>query len=541
MTLTYLVEATDGGAALPRLARAIAATARPGDHVVLVDRGSADDTPAQLAALRWPAGVTARICAETPVSETDWTLQLTATSQLFPAALITARHLAKAPLRAVIGPPGSPALLRLTRWPATWAALSAATTGADVMQAPRAFATAPPAALTQDDLTALAALPDRDWAQAQITARTRDTGPGPRAVLDPGPFALAAPAVHRGAPLTLCLQGDHAHRMPLAWPHLKPLWSDHARLTDDPTAADLILWAHPRDLTGASPAAARARAPHVLMSEEPFWDTLFSPDPLADRITLPASHAGLIRLHQRNHHTSPIFAWDHLPYYLLTQKGFVPAYQSLFRRNAALSAADWKASFANRRTDSAFMAERRPEAFHDLRHDAGDITGLCAWRTRLALAAPGQVRRIGASWGSQRQTRFQLADWHADKLAQMDMGPRMLSGVENTHQPAYLSEKLFDAFACGTRPLYVASPRHSVTRLGLPDAAWVNLWDMDSTAAAAHLGALPWDRGFDQAYAAAQQALATRLHDDTALEAERTRLGTAILSDLRRSADLGPA
>ncbi len=47
-------------------------------------------------------------------------------------------------------------------------------------------------------------------------------------------------------------------------------------------------------------ARVGAQRPLVLMSEEPFWDSLRSPDPLAWRITVPAAHLGARGLHQVN-------------------------------------------------------------------------------------------------------------------------------------------------------------------------------------------------------------------------------------------------
>ena len=158
--------------------------------------------------------------------------------------------------------------------------------------------------------------------------------------------------------------------------------------------------------------------------------------------------------------------------------------------------------------------------------------------TRLALTAPSRVERLGASWQGGA-TRFTLTDWHIDKLIQMDDHTRILSGLENTHQPTYLSGKLFDALAVGARPLYYASPAHCIHAMGLPPGSWVNLHDLSSQQAAA---ALPMaeDAAFFADYAAAQTRLRDLFTDDT-VTAERTRLGRAVIADLQRLADSGPA
>ena len=348
-----------------------------------------------------------------------------------------------------------------------------------------------------------------------------------------------APALSARAPLAVHVTGAHSHRTPLAYTYLAPLWEGAITLTPDAETADLIVLAHPHNARALGPAATAAMArgtPLALISEEPFWDTLFSPDPLAHRITV-----GTVRMHQVNHHRSAIFDFDHIPYYLLTEPIFVARYAAALARNAQRSAADWQADFAARPTDVTFMAERRPEAFHNVTLPQGDVIGLCAWRTELALACNrGVVARLGASWGTG-PSRFTLTDWHADKLAQLDGQTRMLSGIENTHQPTYMTEKLFDAFACGALPLYVASPGHRLRALGLPPGAWLNLWDTTPAQAAERIAAAEFGPGFCADYAAAQRHLAALFNDAGIVARERARLGRTLVAEVRRLVELGPA
>ncbi|NAZ38183.1 glycosyltransferase family A protein, partial [Rubellimicrobium sp. CFH 75288] len=205
--------------------------------------------------------------------------------------------------------------------------------------------------------------------------------------------ALALPARLGRSRLRILCEGRHTHRMPLSYPALHPLWSDLAeRLPPDadPATADLILWAHPSDPAASRPEvlAQAGRRSLALLSEEPFWDSLFSPDPLAARIRLEAAGSGGLMLHQANHHRSAIFAWEHLPYLALTEPAWIARWRRLLTRNAALGPDAWRDSFAARPLEAAFLAERRPEPFHDLLWPGGDLVGLCAWRTRLAEAFP---------------------------------------------------------------------------------------------------------------------------------------------------------
>jgi len=337
------------------------------------------------------------------------------------------------------------------------------------------------------------------------------------------------------------LLGPHVRRTPLSYAALRPLLASRVHVTGlpggdeaPPAAADLVAFAHPRDIAEltAPMRAAIGDRPVVLLSEEPFWDTMFSPDPLARHVTVDTA-AGPLPVRQINHHTSAIYRFVHLPYFVLTDHHYLAAYTARFRRNARRTPAEWRGDFAAR-LPLAFMAERRPEAFHDVRFAAGDITGLCAWRTRLAEAVPEAIgQRLGASWqGGAR--RHDMAHWHLDKMVRMDGAVRVFSAIENTHQPDYLSEKPFDAFACGALPAYVASRGHGVHRLGLPPPAWVNLHGLTPEAAAAHLIAVATDPDAVDfgAFAQAQSLLSARVTDMDAIVAERMRIADAVVAEL---------
>ncbi|MBU2359084.1 MAG: hypothetical protein KKB02_09175 [Alphaproteobacteria bacterium] len=533
----------------PRLLDDVAAQVLPGDQVILVDTSGEAAALTRIQHRRWPAGVTltpiVTDVAGTEGIATNLAFEAVITSHVVILSGLT-RLTASLPRDLddglLCGPDPVLAQVILPRTALRRAEAAGRTDIAFLWTLRQAYPvrTTAPWAQTRPDpgpalLDAVTALLARDpaaaaWLRTSLPHWLSHPKPAARLILQSRVLPLkqslkpAAPAQVARAKLRVRLQGFHANRTPLAYPHFAPLWADHVTLTEG--AADLTVFAHPRDVITTTGNT-------LLLSEEPFWDSLFSPDPLADVITLPGG-----RLHQVNHHTSAIFAHDRIPYFVLTDPRYIRAYQRLFTRNAARSPADWQALFAKRSTDSVYMAENRPETFHDLTHPEGDIVGLCAWRTRLALAAPGRVARLGASWQGGA-TRFTLTDWHTDKLTQMDDHTRILSGLENTHQPAYLSEKLFDTFAVGARPLYYASPAHCIHALALPPGSWVNLYGLTSQQAAA---ALPMteDAAFFADYAAAQTRLRDLFIDDT-VTAERTRLGRAVIADLQRLADSGPA
>lgn len=343
--------------------------------------------------------------------------------------------------------------------------------------------------------------------------------------------------------------GRHAHRTPLSYPALAPLFTDRIELVDRPDLADLHVFAHSLDVEAAPRALVedwrRRRRPIVILSEEPFWDTLWGRRPLTRDRVIDSDH-GALPVIQLNHHTSEIFRFARIPYYLLTNHRFANTYAARFTRNARLGPADWQARFAERPVGLTFMFERRPDPMHNLRWPEGGIIGLCAWRTALAEtcsaddSVPGgplsSIERLGASWQGG-PSRFALDDWYLDKMARLDDHSRLLAAFENTHQPNYITEKVFDAFACGALPLYFAAPDHRFHDFGLPAEAWVNLYDLPVPDAARRLARLRLTSDVFDAYAEAQQSLKALFDDAGLWMDERRRLGAAVVRELTEVLD----
>lgn len=329
--------------------------------------------------------------------------------------------------------------------------------------------------------------------------------------------------------------GAHAQRTPLSYPALEPLFADIIELVDQPEQADLYVFAHSLDIAAAPRPLVEdwriRRRPVALLSEEPFWDTIWGRRPL-DRDRVIDTPHGPLPVIQINHHTSSVFRFDRIPYYLLTNHRFANTYAARFSRNAQLGPSDWQARFASRRADLIFMFERRPEPFHNMRWPQGEIIGLCAWRTDLAEACKtGKVERLGASWQGG-PTRFELDDWYLDKMARLDGQTRLLAAFENTHQPDYITEKIFDAFACGALPLYFASPLHRIHGFSLPETSWINLHDLSIPDAVERIEKITFTPELFEAYTEAQQRLAALFCDADAWLSERQRLRRALKQEL---------
>ena len=166
-----------------------------------------------------------------------------------------------------------------------------------------------------------------------------------------------------------------------------------------------------------------------------------------------------------NHFTTKIFDFEKIPYFLTTSDDYFARYSFLFTRNCALKADELKALWANAPIRVAFYAEFRDEVHFDTHFPEQDVLGLSRYRTMVAKAMTGDgVIRVGKGWGT-KIVRQLLPDWHLDKLAALDRNCFIVSGIDNTHQWNYISEKIFDAFAVLAVPIYFGSRTHGVMRI----------------------------------------------------------------------------
>lgn len=350
-----------------------------------------------------------------------------------------------------------------------------------------------------------------------------------------GGYPANAISATEGLVLTIKVHpfGDYAHRQPFAYDPIRRACAPMISVTDAFEAADIILLAHTKDLMRHGAGLVARLAAHqrlVLLSEEPFWDCVWADDPLtrAQVFETPAGNLPFVFL---NHVTSDIYEFDRIPYFLLTDYAYPTRYACWFAQNARLSQSDWAARFAGAKWDLAFVAEYRDEVRFDAAFPEAEFHGLGRWRTLLALACKGErLLRMGAGWNVLPR-RQSLPDWHLEKYLDLHGRCAVLSAVENTHHRSYVTEKLFDSFAIGAMPLYVAGPSHRAHEL-LPSGSFLNLHGMTPEAAAAHIAAYQADQHALSAYCAAQARLAALFNSPALLCAEYDRLAQALVRNL---------
>lgn len=326
---------------------------------------------------------------------------------------------------------------------------------------------------------------------------------------------------------TIVRLGRNSHRMPLAYVAYADLFTQRMNVSGIIEDADFIA-------LGASPnirenietiAEVKKRKPNVricVMSEEPLWDTTWG-DEFGEKNCNISWQGTTIEYTALNHMTSPIFAFDKLPYFITTENHYFVRYANLFKRNAELTPSEILTVWNNARWKFAFFAERREEPRYDFSRPNEDLYGLSAYRTRIADGFSGNdALRCGKGW-NETGPRQALPDWHLDKLASLDGNSFVVSGLENTHQQHYITEKIFDAFACLGVPLYFASPNHRVHDL-VPSDTFINLFGLKSDDAIAKVKNFTPDLAFAEAYLETQKRLSKLFSDPQTLIKERNRV-----------------
>ena len=334
--------------------------------------------------------------------------------------------------------------------------------------------------------------------------------------------------------IRVCALGDYAHRQPLAYPQIRAACCADLRLVDRPEAADLVVVAHSKDLDRHADRLAALSADQriVLLSEEPFWDTVWGHDPLQRDLQHP-TQSGALAVRQLNHHTSPIFAFQEIPYFLLTETYFATRYGLWFSETARVTPAKWEDHFRQMSGHAAFIMAHRQSPRYDLSFPETELRSLCNERTALAEACAGPgVLCQGQRW-QDTPPRQTLVDWHLDKFLQLKNQFRYVGAIENTHAAQYVTEKIFDAWAVGAIPLYMAGPTHRIHDLALP-GSWLNMMDVPRQEVAAHLSTTTQTPEFCETYSAQHQALAARFGSDEIWQAELKRLRGAIVQEFTR-------
>jgi hypothetical protein len=204
----------------------------------------------------------------------------------------------------------------------------------------------------------------------------------------------------------------------------------------------------------------------------------------------------------------------------------------LFSRNSKFSTSEIQSHWNNSNYYYAAMAQYRRGADFNSVNESLAVFGLSDLRTRLTEAmTTNRSLVMGKGW-PKSQVRQSLVDWHLDKLSCLDKRSRFISALENTHQVNYISEKIFDAFALLSVPIYFASNSHRIHEL-VPPSTFFNLYNLELGSAINEIKEFNLTREFLDQYMDAQRQLKGLFTNTEHLDNERIRVCGALVNEFK--------
>jgi hypothetical protein len=332
-------------------------------------------------------------------------------------------------------------------------------------------------------------------------------------------------------------KGQRSNRTPMSYPEYKKLFQRTIEYSLKPEDADFLIYSCFMDIQDDGKEIQRifAQRPDirlVILSEEPLWDSLWSKDCFSKKGSIQIGNH-IYPYTYLNHWTTRIYDFEKIPYFITTCDDYFARYAFYFIRNSAFTKRDLKKLWQTAPNQIAFYAEFQDQPQFDIYFPEFDVWGLCRYRTLIAqgINIDGVVR-IGKRWGNT-VVRQLLPDWHLDKLAGLDKRSIMVSGIENTHQWNYVSEKIFDAFATLGVPLYFAGSYHEASCI-VPPGSFLNLYGLSVDDAIEKICSFRPDSEFIDTYCAAQSMLADTFSQPEFLVQERFRVVSEVISELSR-------
>lgn len=310
--------------------------------------------------------------------------------------------------------------------------------------------------------------------------------------------------------------GRHAKRIPFSYPAYQAFFAPFFEFTDQPRQADFLvcgLFVDIRENSEILAPLVKNNARLIVFSEEPLWDTLWYKN------WQQLSQQVVVKLDKGteswpfvfvNHATSALYNFQKIPYFLTTEDHYLFRYAQLLRigleRTPRQLITDWYHAEKKYR----FIAERRLDAKYHKVNDDGSLLALSVYRTELALKFSRFLHTecLGKGWHSDAPRQV-LPDWHLDKLISLQQDRFIVSALENTTLPNYLTEKLFDVLSVGAVPIYWAGKGHRALEF-VPKELLLNIANLDVKSASELIVAFKPDLAYAELYLDTQAQLLGR-------------------------------
>lgn len=347
-----------------------------------------------------------------------------------------------------------------------------------------------------------------------------------------------------GGKVKIYLFGRHRKRIPFSYAAYRPFFTPFFEFVDEPSQADFLVCGFFVDIREDAEILAhsvwRKTTPLVVFSEEPLWDTLWYyrwQRSVHDVVVSVSGQEERWPFQFINHANSDLYNFERIPYFLTTEDHYLLRYSQFLSLELQKSPQQLHASWQAATKKYRFVAEKRLEPKYHKANEDGSLLALSVYRTELALqfSELTTAECTGKGW-QPNVIRQALPDWHLDKLVQLQKDRFIVSALENTTLPNYISEKLFDALAVGAVPIYWASAGHRVTEL-VPQNLLLNVANLDINAASNLISAFEPDLPYAELYQQSQRQLLTRFSSLSNLIDERRLFAAKAFAHFKKLAN----
>ncbi len=267
--------------------------------------------------------------------------------------------------------------------------------------------------------------------------------------------------------LKVALVGSRSNRAPLAYKPYRKLFEKFFDYVS-PSEADILVFAisfEIKEFFTTNPDQLSRLTEHSvwLISEEPLWDTVWNYENHTKEFYNLVINGTTLQVNHISHFVNSPYKDLNFPYFLTTEDSFFKYYLIFF--NSRLKV---KQLPCYKKLGIGLLEFMNNHSRPEIINSHGDLIGLGGYRVRLAqyLRYQGIFHVAGQGWTSKRYfpqlRRQQVVDFHLQKLTALESQFGFMLALENTLQKNYVSEKIFDAFAVGSIPIYYANSDHDV-------------------------------------------------------------------------------
>ena len=335
--------------------------------------------------------------------------------------------------------------------------------------------------------------------------------------------------------MKIALLGRHSNRTPIAYHSYSSILPGDIQLVPSIEEADAVVLGFEIDLLSLSEEqqellANRRDIRLLVISEEPLWDTVWASDYQSRVVQLPTG----IQYECYNHFNSSLFKFERIPYFLTTNNHFLVRYRAMLQANSFVTAREIEKHWSSAQYKGAFFLERRDDRRYAVQGADGEPLGLSFLRSSIAAKFYGLEGYLVTGKGWRAQGARQLsADWHLEKLSVCKNNAAVLMAAENTYHCNYVTEKVFDSYACLAVPLVYGGLGHRYSEL-LPNESYVNLRGLTTDKVFEAVETIVFDSDFIARYQSDIQVLIDQTLTAENLAMERHRVVSELASIFRQ-------